>query len=117
MRDEAEVQAQCMLLAPRLGFKLWRNNSGACYDKNGRLIRYGLGHTSKRLNQVWKSSDLIGIQLGTGRLVAIECKWSGWVWTGTVEEVAQANMLQDVANCGGIAAFITDANQLYRMQK
>lgn len=114
VRDEAEIQAQCMLLAPRLGCALWRNNSGALSDRTGRLVRFGLGHTSARLIKVWKSSDLIGIREHDGRLIAIECKWSGW--TGlprlTEEEQAQANFLADVARRGGIAAFVTDAGQL-----
>lgn len=115
---EAEVQAQCILLAPKLGCRLWRNNSGACYDQTGRLIRYGLGNISKRFNEVWKSGDLVGIRERDGKLLMFECK-PPW-WTGrtlNAREKAQANALQDVANCNGISAFVTDAEQLRELVK
>lgn len=114
MMDENEVIAQSLLLAPYVGIRLWRNNSGAAYDVTGRLVRYGLGHVSKRHNEVWKSGDCVGIRERDGRFIMFEMK--GEDWTGlprlTAHEQAQANALMDVARAGGIAAFITHPEQL-----
>lgn len=113
--SEASVQSQIVLMAPKLNASLWRNNSGACEDKTGRLIRYGLGHVSKRLNLVWKSADLIGItpvhHAGRtfGVFTAVECKPPGWTTDSRAE--AQGNFLKNVAALGGIALFACDTAQ------
>ena len=103
MRSEAEVQSQTLLDASSQGSRLFRNNSGAFEDAQGRWVRYGLGNMSKRVNQITKSSDLIGItpivvtedMVGTtvGIFTAVECKKEGWVYTGTGREVAQKNFI------------------------
>ena len=61
MSNEAVIQSQVRLAAAQRGITLWRNQSGACYDETGRLIRYGLANDSAQLNRRMKSSDLIGI--------------------------------------------------------
>ena len=48
------------LRASSLGMKLMRNNSGAYQDDTGRLIRFGLGNESKRVNDHIKFGDYIG---------------------------------------------------------
>ena len=88
MSNEAVVQQQVQLAMARLGAQIWRNNSGACTDDTGRLIRYGLGNSSAALNAAIKSSDLIGItpvqiqpyHVGQtfGVFTAIEVKKPGW---------------------------------------
>jgi hypothetical protein len=113
---ENDVRQECLLLAPHLGCVLLRNNSGAFTNPKGRLVRFGLGHTSKRLNEVYKSSDLIGWRERDGRFLAFECKdplWTGWRLSQ--EEQAQAAFMQHVARGGGIAAFITHPEQLRRL--
>ena len=113
---EDDVVAGCLLLAPRLGCRLWRNNSGAFRDKTGRLVRFGLGHVSARQVRVWASPDLIGVRCGDGRLLAFECKEPGWNPARlNAHEQAQANCLMDMARCGAIAAFVTDPEQLRRL--
>ena len=111
---EADVQDACVLLAPRYGARLWRNNSGALKDAGGRLVRFGLGNVSAQLNRVWKSSDLIG-RTARGRFVAVECKPPGWSILGhrlTDHELAQLAFLMDVAWSGGLATFCSDPRQL-----
>ena len=108
---EAEIQAQCRLFASSLGLALWRNNSGAARNPGGRLVRYGLGHESGKLNQVWKSSDLIGAGPG-GLFTAVEVKRAGWRWSGTQEEVAQWNFIQNVRQLGGVAGFVSSVEEL-----
>lgn len=110
---ENDVRQGCILLAPHLGCALWRNNSGAFKNPQGQWVRFGLGNVSARLNEVWKSGDLVGIRDRDGRLIMIECKDPRW--TGrrlSAEEQAQANCLRDVARRNGIAAFVTHPEQL-----
>lgn len=116
--SEAALQAKLRLEAAQRGAALWRNNSGACLDQNGRMIRYGLGNDSKKLNNVWKSADLIGItptvvtpdMVGQtlGVFTAIEVKAPGWKFTGSDREQAQQRFLTDVTGLGGIGRFVAN---------
>lgn len=90
---------------------LWRNNNGAMVDKDGRLVRYGLGNDSKSISEVLKSSDLIGLT-GDGRFLAVEVKAPGWRYTATSREVAQARFLRRVIEHGGIGIFATSVADL-----
>lgn len=109
--SESRLQQLVRLEAARLGWYLWRNNSGAFEDVNGRWVRYGLANDSKNVNEVLKSSDLIGFD-NTGTFVAAECKPEGWVYSGTAREVAQLNFIELVKRNGGRAGFITDPTRL-----
>lgn len=109
--SEARTQSELRLAAAQAGFALWRNNNGACMDDTGRLIRYGLGHDSKRLNDVWKSSDLIGIG-PHGRFVACEVKHPGWTKPENDRDRAQAAFLGQVNALGGIGFFATHKDHL-----
>lgn len=104
--SEAATQAQIRVEASRLGFAMWRNNNGACKDDTGRMIRFGLGNDSERLNKVWKSADLIGIGPG-GRFVACEVKRPGWQRPENDRDRAQEAMLLQVNQLGGIGFFAT----------
>ena len=116
-QSEASVQSARMLRAPRFGGRLWRNNSGACTDDTGRLIRYGLGNSSAQTNKVFKSSDLIGItptvcQCGHryGVFTAEEVKKPGWKLRPSDERgQAQFNFIKLVVSLGGSARFVTGA--------
>lgn len=117
---EAEIQQLIRLEAARRGTPLWRNNNGACFDDKGRMIRYGLGNDSKRLNDVWKSSDLIGIYpvkitpahvgLTLGVFYAVEVKAPGWRMDSRAR--AQAEFGQSVTEHGGIFRFVTCTGDL-----
>jgi len=123
MSSEAVVQQQVQLAMARLGAQVWRNNSGACTDDTGRLIRYGLGNSSAALNAVVKSSDLICVMPVTiqphhvGRTVgvftALEVKRPGWHLTpGDKRGQAQKRFLDIVQGVGGMAGFVTDPADL-----
>lgn len=115
--DEAAVISQVRLEASKAGWRLFRNNVGACYDKTDRFIRYGLANDSKKLNDAMKSSDLIGIRpvvidpthIGRtiGQFVALECKRPGWVFRDTARERAQHRFISLIATLGGHASFST----------
>lgn len=117
--SEAAVQQSRRLFTARHGLRMWRNNSGACADETGRMIRYGLGNDSEQVNRVMKSSDLIGITpvvcrcgLRYGVFTAEECKRPGWHLTpGDKRGQAQLVFGQLVISMGGIFRFITNPEE------
>lgn len=115
--DEAKTINNVRVLASEHGWRVFRNNVGACYDQTGRFIRYGLANDSAQLNKALKSSDLIGIRpvvidpthLGRtlGQFVALECKRPDWKFSGTAREKAQQRFLTLISSLGGHARFST----------
>jgi hypothetical protein len=113
--SESRMQSQIMLEASQKGMRLFRNNVGVLFDATGRPVRYGLANTSKQLNQVIKSADLIGWEsilvspqmVGTriGRFLSVECKEEGWQYSGDAHELAQAAWANLVIAGGGRAFF------------
>lgn len=113
--SEAAVQTRIRLEMSRKGGRIFRNNVGAMMDDNGNFIRYGLCNDSKQMNQLIKSSDLIGIRPVTitqnhvgqviGQFVAREVKAANWSYTGSKREEAQLRFLELVIAMGGDAAF------------
>jgi hypothetical protein len=113
--SEAAVQTRIRLEASRKGGRLWRNNVGGAYTEEGGFLRYGLANDSKDMNDLIKSSDLIGLRpvlitqghVGSilGQFVAREVKAPGWAYTGTKREEAQLNFLNLVTGLGGDAQF------------
>jgi hypothetical protein len=61
MTEDQVAQAHLVKVS-QLGWRLWRNNSGAFVDKAGRWVRYGLGNISTAANKMYKSADYIGIR-------------------------------------------------------
>jgi hypothetical protein len=122
MRETAVLQ-RIRLGAAYAGSTLWRNNSGALQDKDGRLIRFGLGHDSGALNKVWKSSDLIGILPVTiqpehvGRLagifMAVETKEPTWNGTLDAHTAAQNAFLETVRKLGGVGMFARSTDEYF----
>lgn len=121
--SEAAIQANVQIEAARRGGALWRNNSGACIDSEGRLVRYGLGNISKKVCDVFKSADLVGItpklighnDVGTviGQFTACEAKRPGWRGAKSKHETAQANFLGVVRAMGGIGVFAQSTGDVF----
>ena len=112
--SEMSVLKKCRLQADVLGGVLWRNNSGATFDKNGRMIRYGLGNDSKKLNRDYKMPDLVGIRRD-GRFWSAEIKRPGWSGVSNDREKAQANAGRHIESLGGLFTFATDPAHITEM--
>jgi hypothetical protein len=87
-----------IMLAPH-GCRLWRNNTGAIKDTDGRLVRFGLCTGSSDLigiRPVTITADMVGRRFGI--FTAIEVKTPKGKPT---EE--QINFIQRVRELGGIA--------------
>lgn len=121
---ESAVQQRVRLELARAGALAWRNNTGACEDKTGRLIRYGLANDSAQMNRVIKSSDLVGVipvvitpeMVGRtiGVFAAIECKSSDWHMTPSDQRAqAQQRFIDLVRSVGGVGGFVTDPAQVH----
>lgn len=121
--SEAAAQQRARLAITRAGAMAWRNNVGAtpaaCKSCGApqQPVRYGLANESTKLNQRFKSSDLILAiprvirPADVGRTFAqfgsVEVKPAGWRYTGTGREPAQSAWLALVAKLGGFAQFST----------
>jgi len=121
-KSEAAVQSRLLIEASQKGKRLWRNNVGALFNEEKRLIRYGLANQSADVNKVLKSSDLIGIEpilicpehVGhvLGRFLCRETKEEGWQFAATEREIAQMNWITLINALGGNAAFATGEGTL-----
>lgn len=123
MTSEADTQNRLRKAASEVGDFLWRNNSGAYEDHTGRWIRYGLANDSRAVNQVFKSSDLIGITrrimtpADVGRVfgifTAIEVKGPKWhLIPSDKRGHAQQRFINEVRKAGGFAGFVTHPDQM-----
>jgi hypothetical protein len=121
---EAAVQADIRVQAARLGCALWRNNSGSLQDATGRWVRFGVGNDSKRINEVWKSPDLVGINpvriglehVGSviGQFWGVEVKEPGWKFNPKdAHQVAQQNCLRTINGLGGRGQFAQNVKDLW----
>lgn len=120
--DEAYAQVQVRLEASKKGARLFRNNVGAAYLKDGTFVRFGLANDSATVNKRLKSGDLIGIKpvlitpalVGAtiGQFVSREVKHPGWKYTGTEREKAQMHWADMILSLGGDAAIVTGPGSL-----
>mgnify|MGYP003649269224 CR=1 FL=1 len=124
MKDESTVSQEIQIQAMHHACTLMRNNSGACIDNTGRLVRYGLGNISKAQTAQIASSDLIGItkvvitpeMVGQtlGVFTAVEVKREDWKedkkFSG--RERAQNNFIKWVKSHGGYGGFANSVDKL-----
>lgn len=114
-QSEQGIQSLIRLEATKKGCRLWRNNVGAAYTREGNFIRYGLANESSALNKKIKSADLIGIRpvkitpymIGwtIGQFVSREVKAANWRYRGDDREQAQLKWAELIMSYGGDACF------------
>jgi len=98
--NEHEIQQRIRLACGRGPVRLWRNNSGALVDQQGRLVRFGLCKGSSDLiglRTLEITTDLVGQRLA--QFVALEIKTA----RGVVSPEQRA-FLDLVEQLGGVAA-------------
>lgn len=101
LMSETEIVQLARLEASKLGYTLFRNNTGALKDARGRWVQFGLCKGS---------ADLVGWHNKTGRFVAIECKMPGKKPTQE-----QHCFIDAVNKAGGIAGWITSIEDLKKI--
>lgn len=97
---ETNIMNACMVALSAARCLVWRNNTGAHRDADGRLVRYGLGKGS---------SDLIGIA-PDGIFFAVEVKTD----TGRASE-AQILFIEAVRRHGGRAGIARSPQDAVRI--
>ena len=119
MTSEAKAFEKVRLRASQFGMKLFRNNSGVLKNQVGVPVRFGLGNESKKLNEEFKSSDLIGFTPVTitqdmvGKQIAvftaIECKPLGFKhrlkYPKKSREYGQQNFIKLATDFKALAGF------------
>ena len=97
---EHEIQQRIRLACGHGPVRLWRNNSGALVDQQGRLVRFGLAKGSSDLiglRTLEITPDLVGQRIA--QFVALEIKT-----TRGVVSPEQRAFLDLVEQLGGVAA-------------
>lgn len=106
--SEQQTQQEIRLALSRGDTRLWRNNTGTLYDRQGRPVQFGLCKGS---------SDLIGlrsIMVGPEHLgqrlavfAAIEVKSAAG--RATAEQAAFIEQVQAMGGLAGVARSVSDA--------
>ena len=109
--SEHEIQQRIRLACGRGAVRLWRNNTGALVDQQGRFVRFGLCKGSSDLiglRSLEITTELVGLRLA--QFVALEIKTA----QGVLRPEQQA-FLRLVQQLGGVAAVcrsVEEAEQL-----
>ncbi len=105
--SEHEIQQRIRLACGRGAVRLWRNNTGALVDQQGRFVRFGLCKGSSDLiglRSVVVTPEMVGQRIA--QFVALEIKAP----QGVVSPEQQA-FLRLVQQLGGIAAVCRSIQQ------
>jgi len=105
--SEHEIQQHIRLACGRRAVRLWRNNTGALVDQQGRFVRFGLCKGSSDLiglRSLEITPEMVGQRVG--QFVALEVKTA----SGVVSSEQRA-FLQLVQQLGGVAAVCRSIEQ------
>ena len=105
--SEHEIQQRIRLACGRGPVRLWRNNTGALVDQQGRFVRFGLCKGSSDLiglRSLEITPELVGQRIA--QFVALEIKSN----SGVVSPEQRA-FLQAVQDLGGLAAVCRSVQQ------
>jgi hypothetical protein len=105
--SEHEIQQRIRLACGRGPVRLWRNNTGALVDQQGRFVRFGLCKGSRDLiglRSVVVTPEMVGERLA--QFVALEIKAP----QGVVSPEQQA-FLRLVQELGGVASVCRSIEQ------
>tara|TARA_B100001778_G_scaffold313809_1_gene298546 strand:+ start:700 stop:1044 length:345 start_codon:yes stop_codon:yes gene_type:complete len=110
MSNEAYVQNKIRLAVGSGDVRLFRNNTGALMDQNGRLVKFGLCKGSSDLigfRSITITQDMVGSKVAI--FSAIEVKDKGKT---TVDQKNFLNIINNSGGYAGVARNINDAKQI-----
>ena len=115
MSNEAYVQNKIRLAIGSGEVRLFRNNTGALMDMQGRLVKFGLCKGSSDLigfKSVTITPDMVGQKIAI--FSAIEVKDKGKT---TVDQKNFINIVQKAGGYAGVAKNVNDAKKILYMDK
>ncbi len=116
MNKETILQRQIMIALSESGHKVWRNETGRFWTGNpvhrdGQTVTL-TGAAMIPAGLCVGSSDLIGIQSGTGRIFAMEVKTKNG---RTTKE--QESFIETINDAGGIAGVVRSVEDAINLLK
>ena len=115
LSNEAYVQNKIRLAVGSGEVRLFRNNTGALLDMQGRLVKFGLCKGSSDLigfKSVTITPDMVGQKIAI--FSAIEVKDKG---KATVDQKNFINIVQKAGGFAGVAKNVNDAKKILYMDK
>jgi hypothetical protein len=110
-RSEHEIQQRIRLACGRGPVRLWRNNTGALVDQQGRFVRFGLCQGSSDLiglRALEITPELVGQRFA--QFVALEIKTAQGVLSP--EQRAFLSLVQQLGGVGAVCRSVEEAEQL-----
>ena len=129
MTPEAKATEAVRLSAPKHNARIFRNNSGGCLDKTGRMIKFGLGNDGSKASKQLKFGDYVGFTPivitpdMVGQTIAVftnlEIKPDGDMQKTLTKACSQGTReyfqwktCEFVKSFGGLAGFVTNENDV-----
>ena len=115
LSNEAYVQNKIRLAVGSGDVRLFRNNTGALLDMQGRLVKVGLCKGSSDLigfRSITITPDMVGQKIAV--FSAIEVKDKG---KATVEQKNFINIINNAGGYAGVAKNVNDAKKILYMDK
>ena len=115
LSNEAYVQNKIRLAVGSGSVRLFRNNTGALLDMQGRLVKFGLCKGSSDLigfKSVTITPDMVGQKVAV--FSAIEVKDKG---KATVDQKHFINIINEAGGYAGVAKSVDDAKKILYMDK
>ena len=109
--SEHEIQQRIRLACGRGPVRLWRNNTGALVDQQGRFVRFGLCKGSSDLiglRQLRIEEQHLGLELGV--FCALEIKAAGG--RPTAEQRQFLEVIRNRGGLAGVARSVEEARQI-----
>ena len=115
LSNEAYVQNKIRLAIGSGDVRLFRNNTGALLDMQGRLVKFGLCKGSSDLigfRSITITPDMVGQKIAV--FSAIEVKDKG---KATVDQRNFINIINNAGGYAGVAKNVNDAKKILYMDK
>ena len=115
LSNEAYVQNKIRLAVGSGEVRLFRNNTGALLDMQGRLVKFGLCKGSSDLigfRSITITPDMVGQKIAI--FSAIEVKDKG---KATVDQMNFINIVQKAGGYSGVAKNVNDAKKILYIDK